>query len=109
MQLDYEFQKYTTFNTPLGNYCFKRLAFGLTCAGDAFKQRLDQVLSGLKRVTGIADDILIWGNTFAEHDTSPRQLLQTCKDVGIRLNRDKFRYKQNKENVYGHVVTGNGL
>ena len=46
VQLDEKSQKYTIF---------KRLAFGLTCAGDAFQQRLDQVLSGLKRVTGIAD------------------------------------------------------
>ena len=68
VQLDDKSQKYTTFNTPWGKYCFKRLAFGLTCADDAFQQRLDQVLSGLKRVTGITDDILVWGNTIAEHD-----------------------------------------
>ena len=109
VQLDDKSQKYTTFNTLWGKYCFKRLALGLTCAGDALQQRLDQVLSGLKRVTGIADDILVWDNTIAEHDTSLRQLLQRCKDVGIRLNRDKFQYKLNKVNFYGHVVTENGL
>ena len=109
VQLDDKSQKYTTFNTPWGKYCFKRLAFGLTCAGNAFQQRLDQVLSGLKRVTGIADDILVWGNTIAEHDTLLRQLLQRCKEVGIRLNRDKFQYKLNKVNFYGHVLTDNGL
>ena len=78
VQLDDKSQKYTTFNSPWGKYCFKRLAFGLTCAGDAFLHRLEQVLDGLKRVTGIADDILVWGNTIVEHDTSLRQLLQRC-------------------------------
>ena len=67
------------------------------------------MLSGLKRVTGIDDDIFVWGNTIAEHDTSLRQLLQRCKDVGIRLNSDKFQYTQNNMNFYGHVLTANGL
>ena len=68
-------QEYTIFNTPCGKYGFKRFDFGLTCTGDAFQQRLDQVISGLKRVTDIADYILVWGNIIAEHDTALRQLL----------------------------------
>ena len=75
--------KYTIFNTLWGKYFFKRVDFGLTCAGDAPQQRLDQVLSDLKRVTGISDDILEWGNTIAEHDTALLQLLHRCEDVGI--------------------------
>ena len=67
------------------------------------------MLSGLKGMTGIADDILVWVNTIAEHDISLRQLLQRCKDISIRLNRDKFQYKQNKVNIYGHALTDNGL
>ena len=66
------------------------------------------MLSGPKRVTGIDDDILVWGNTIVEHDTALQQLLQRCEDVGIRLNRDKFQYKQNKMNFYGHVLMDNG-
>ena len=41
------------------------------------------MLSGLKDVTGIPDDILVWDNMIAKHDTALRQLLQRCEDVGI--------------------------
>ena len=75
ISLDEESKLLTTFNTPWGKCCFEKLAFGLTCAGDAFQQQLDQALSGLKGVTGIADDILIWGHTEKDHDAALNQLL----------------------------------
>ena len=109
ISLDEESKLLTTFNTPWGKYCFERLAFGLTCAGDAFQQQLDQALSGLKGVTGIADDILIWGHTEKDHDAALNQLLQRCKDIGIHLNREKFQYKQRTVKFYGHILTDTGL
>ena len=51
---------------------------------------------------------LFCGNTIAEHDTALRQRLQGREDVGIRLNRHTFQYKQNKVNFYGHVLTDSG-
>ena len=109
ISFDEESKLLTTFNTPWGKYCFERLAFGLTCAGDAFQQQLDQALSGLKGVTGIADDILIWGHTEKDHDETLNQLLQRCKDIGIHLNREKFQYKQRTVKFYGHILTDTGL
>ena len=67
------------------------------------------MLYGLKRETSIADDMLVWGNTIDEHDKTLQQQLQRCKDVCVRPNHEKFQYKQNKVNFYGHVLTDNGL
>ena len=75
ISLSEENQLFTTFNIPLGKYCFKRLPFGLTCSGDAFQQQLDQVLSGISGVTGISDDTLIWGDTAEKHDTALHEVL----------------------------------
>ena len=99
ISLSEENQFFTTFNTPWGKYCFKRLPFGLTCSGDAFQQQLDQVLSGISGVTGISDDILIWGDTAEQHDTTLHELLTRCQNVGIRLNREKIQYKQNHSEI----------
>ena len=93
---------FTTFNTPCGKYCFKRLPFGLTCSRDAFQQQLDQVLSG---ISGISDDILIWGDTAEQQDTALHELLNHCQNVGIRLKREKIQYKQTIVKLYGHVLT----
>ena len=109
ISLSEESQLFTTFNTPWGKCCFKRLPFGLTCSGDAFQQLLDQVLSGINGVTGISDDILIWGDTAEQHDTALHELLTRCQNVGIRLNREKIQYKQTIVKFYGHILTNKGL
>ena len=109
ISLSEESQLFTTFNTAWGKYCFKRLPFGLTCSGDAFQQQLDQVLSGISGVTGISDDILIWGDTAEQHDTALHELLTRCQNVGIRLNREKIQYKQTIVKLYGNILTNKGL
>ena len=47
--------------TPFGRFRFNRMPFGLTVEGDAFQHNLDAVFSKLDFCTGIADDIIIWG------------------------------------------------
>ena len=79
---------FTVADTKNGRkHCYKRLAFGLTCAGDEFQQRIDQVLSGIKRVTGVADDILVWGNTIAEHNA--RMLASDSTVTNSSTNRTR--------------------
>ena len=35
-------QELTTFITPLGRYCFRRLTFGITSAPEIFKRKMSQ-------------------------------------------------------------------
>ena len=60
-------------------------------------------------MTGISDDILIWGDTAEQHDTALHELLTRCQNVGIRLNREKIQYKQTIVKFYGHILTNKGL
>ena len=39
-----------------------RLPFRLTVAGDVFAERLDRVLKSVHSTTGIADNVLCYGN-----------------------------------------------
>lgn len=38
----------TTFITPFGRYCYKRLLFGISSAPEHFQRQLTQMLTGLK-------------------------------------------------------------
>ena len=100
---------YSLHSTFHGANILKRLPFGLTCSGDAFQQQLDHVLSGISEVTGISDDILIWGDTAEQHDTALHGLLTHCQNVGIRLNREKIQYTQTILKLCGYVITNKGL
>ena len=67
-ELDHESSLLCTFNTPFGRYRFKHLPFGLAVSQDVFQHKLDSIFSGIPNVSGIADDLLIFGSTEEEHD-----------------------------------------
>jgi len=85
VELDDESTLLTTFQTPWGRYCWKRMAFGISPAPELFQQKLDQNLEGLSGVHRIFDDLLITGKgaTMSEasfdHDKNLRSLLKDAK------------------------------
>ena len=67
-KLDDESKLLTTFNTPYGRYCFRRLPFGLISAQYVFPKKVDQTFGDLPGVIANADDIVVFGKTEAGHD-----------------------------------------
>ena len=66
----------TTFCTHKGLFRYKRLPFGLSCASEVFQNAIQQALQGLNGVRNIADDIIVWSKTQAQHDKNLEGLLQ---------------------------------
>lgn len=69
--------KLTTFITPFGRYCFKRLPFGITSAPEIFQRKMLETLEGLEGVEVFMDDILVHSNvTFSRRccSTSSQQV-----------------------------------
>ena len=58
----------TTFITPFGRFCFNRLPFGITSAPEHFQRKMGEILSGLKGIVCLLDDVLVYGETPQEHD-----------------------------------------
>ena len=63
VELDHESSLLCTFNTPFGRYRFKRLPFGIVVSQDVFQRKLDDIYKKIPNVTGIADDIIVFGST----------------------------------------------
>ena len=114
-ELDEESAKLTTFQTPWGRYCWKRLPFGVSPAPELFQQVLDQNLEGLPGIFIIADDILITGKgatveeATQDHDANLAKLLARCRDKNITLNYDKFDLRCDEIAFMGHKLTADGL
>ena len=70
-----------------------RLPFGLTVAGDVFQERLDRVLKSVPSTTGIADDVLCYGNAEIPHDAALITLLETARANNLTFNAEKFVFK----------------
>ena len=62
VELDDDSSRLTTFNSPFGRFCWRRLPFGLCSAPEEFQRRLNHALDGLTGVLTIHDNILIFGS-----------------------------------------------
>ena len=107
--LDPGSSKLTTFITPFGRYCFRRLPFGITSAPEIFQDKMEQLLEGLPGVEFIMDDILIHGETRAKHDEHYKNVLRVIRASGLKLNKDKCLLRRSKLVFMGNLISKDGL
>ncbi|KAL9978440.1 hypothetical protein ACROYT_G015954 [Oculina patagonica] len=101
----------TTFNSPFGRYRFLRLPFGLVCAQDIFQRKVDETFGDLPGVTGIADDIVVYGykSDCSDHDENFYAVLQRARETGLRFNLDKCKFRCTRIPFFGHIIGAEGL
>ena len=109
VELDEESSYLTTFNSPFGRYRFLRMPFGLKMSQDIFQARIDQTFEGCPGVTGIADDIVVYGKSEQDHDKNMHGMMARCVSAGIKLNPDKCQIKEDKIQFYGVICSNKGI
>ncbi len=109
IKLTEESSRLTTFNTVFGRYRFLRLPFGLISAQDEFQRKIDETYEGLNGVMAIVDDILIYGQTKAEHDENLHVMLQRSRERGVKLNPGKSVICATEVSYFGHLLTAEGV
>ena len=67
---------------------------GSKVASDIFQRMQDSVYIGLPGVTGIADDMVIFGRNEEEHDRNLILFLETTRKNGLILNKKKLQFKK---------------
>lgn len=106
--LDKKSQLLTTFNTPYGRYCFKRLPFGINSAAEVFEKRVEEIFGDLD-ASIYFDDLIIAGRTQEEHDDNLRKLLTRARANNVKFNKDKIQHNCSEVRYLGHVVSREGL
>ena len=109
VKLDDESSLLTTFQTCFGRYRWLRLPFGLNVSSEIFQKRLLDAFADLRGIVCIADDVVIHGKTQQDHDANLRNFLQRCKELGVRLNKDKTKSSVSEIVFMGHRITANGV
>ena len=102
IQVDDESSELLVFNTPFGRFKFDRLHFGISCASEAFSQRISQIIEGLDGVSG-------WGRSKAEHDKNLEQVLAHIGKFGLKLNKTKCKFGLNEVKYVGHIFSSEGV
>ena len=109
VQLDDESKRLTTFNSPFGRYCFRRLPFGLNLSQDVFQERMDCILEKCPGTISIADDVGVFGKTEAEHDKHLHNLMRVALQHGLVFNIDKCDIKQANMKFFGLEFSADGV
>ena len=104
-----ESRKFTCMAFDIGRYQFKRLPMGSKVASDIFQRMLDSVYIGLPGVTGIADDMVIFGRNEEEHDRNLILFLETTRKNGLVLNKRKLQFKKEEVSFFGHRWNSTGI
>ena len=107
--LSEESQHYTTFISPFGRYCFRKLPFGIASAPELFQRRISTVLQGLDGVLCHMGDVLIFGATQAEHDHHLTAALSRLEEAGVTLNPSKCKFGCSCVSFLGHIVDKSGI
>ena len=109
IELHEECRDLTTFLTPFGRFRFKRAPFGITSIPEHYNRRMSQALQDLKGITRFVDDTLVYGRDETEHLQNVRSFLDRCREQGIRLNQDKFLFKETTIEFAGLLVNKDGF
>ena len=78
--------------TPWGLYQYCRLPMGLKDSADGFQRCVGQTLSGIVGCVTYIDDILVFGKTSGEHDSTLRNVLARLNPHDFRLNLFKCEF-----------------
>ena len=74
-----------------------------------FQKELDTAFKGLDGVTGITDNLFVYGSSEVEHDRNLSKLMERAKQKGAVFNKDKVQFKCNKVSFFGHTWTPQGV
>ena len=99
----------TTFITPWGVYCFKRMPFGICSAPEFYQKAMEKILDGLEGVLCYMDDVLVYGGDEEEHWSRLEKVLRRISQSGVTLKREKCEFGCKSVKFLGHVVSHSGI
>ena len=109
VELDPELRKYTTMALDIGRFQWTRLPMGSIVAQDMFQRKLDVIFLSVPGVTGITDDMIIYGRNDQEHDEHLVNFLEVCRENTLTLNPDKMQFRLPQVSCFGQQWSARGL
>lgn len=109
LSLDDVSQEFTTINTHVGLFRYKRLPFGIKVAPAIFQATMDKILNGLVGTFCYFDDILIGAKDKSECVKRTKSVLERLSKYNVKANFDKCQFFRSEINFLGFSIDGNGI
>ena len=100
----------TAFPTPNdGPHQFKRLIMGASPSGEYFHEIINNLIRDIPGCANISDNIWLWSTDKESHYKQLENLLATLETNGLTLKLPKCTFMASEINVFGHIVSANGI
>lgn len=102
----------TAFQTHVGHFEFRVMAFGLTGAPNTFFDAMNSTLSLVLRKCALLvffNDILIYSTTLDQHIIHLESVLQLLRRDQWKVNLSKCAFAQTTIAYLGHIINGQGV
>jgi hypothetical protein len=101
----------TAFQTHMGHFEFRVMAFGLTGAPNTFLGAMNETLAPVlcKCALVFFDDILIYSTSFEDHLNHLSTVLQLLQTDQWKVNLVKCAFAQTSIFYLGHVISADGV
>ena len=109
LELNEELKKLVVINTQKGLFRYNRLPFGASAAPAIFQRAIEGVLQGIPSVCVYLDDILVTGQSEADHLRNLDTVLTRLEEAGIRLKPKKCLFMLPSVEYLGHNISAEGL
>ena len=101
----------TAFSTPMGQFRWKRMPFGLKNSQQVYVQLTNFMLSGLQWefCAAYVDDTICFSRTWKEHLIHLDKLLARFEEFGVCLKASKCVFASKKCHYMGHIIDTEGV
>ena len=101
----------TSFKTPLGQYQYKVMPFGLTGAPGTFQHFMNSILNDHINDCCVVylDDILIYSKSKEEHIKHVQTILKILSDNSLYVKLSKSEFHVKETDFLGHHLSVNGI
>ena len=100
----------TAFSTPDdGPHQFTCLIMGASPSGEYFHKIISNLIKDIPQCANISDNIWLWSYDKKSQCEQLEQLLTKLESSGITLKYPKCSFMVPEVNVFGHIISGNGI
>ena len=106
-----EDQEKTAFMTPVGNYHYKVMPFGLKNAGSTYQRMTTRMFEPqLSKVIEVyIDDMVVKSKVASEHVKDLEVIFSILREYRLRLNASKCSFGVESGKFLGYIVTHRGI
>ena len=104
-------QEKTTFVTPVGNYHYTVMSFGLKNVGSTYQQIMIKMFEPQLgwSIEVYIDDIVVKSKVVSEHVRDLTNIFEILREHKLRLNTSKCSFGVGSGNFLGYMVTHRGI